>query len=1164
MQRHDFEGSSFLTHFQPFQEIEGVKFTHREIDIIACLLQGRTQKTIAHFLSIAPRTVETHLRNIMLKLECNSREGIIDRIENAGQISSFRNHYQALLIHTEFEKQLQEIAQDLKGKDYACRLVYEKDKGDKIAFIQKLSEHLKKVGIKTSLEKVERSQSTMDSYLNQTMLEKQPILYVASKNSLTSFADLIQDSSKLKKVDTLLLLLWSQEDSLELLPTIEGSRYINLYENYYLSFFEILKVICYKTSIDPFIASFSLKKGLLHTNSTETEEGQTVAKQSYKELPFKDKTFIPDTKLYLLRNYLCQNAKTIVASVLAIITLVTFGIITSERLQKDEKVDSQRIAPIPQTIHSDLVIPKESAFLQRPWLIAEIDKVFGEQKGIRTIALVGIGGAGKTTLARQYARTQRASVVWEINAETKESLRNSFESLAYALARTEGEKKVLRELQEIKDAKVREEKFLHFVMEGLRLHQGWLLIYDNVEKFADVQKMFPYDPDAWGEGKIIVTTQDSNIINNNHIDHTIYIGELSPQEKLALFMKTMGSSDKNTPTSNEKRQAEKFLHSIPPFPLDISVAAHYLRMTNVTYEQYLEYLKENNKDFAEIQENVLKEASDYTKSRYRIITLSLKQLIEVHKDFAGLLLFISLLDSQNLPRDLLNAYKESVVVDNFLYHLKKYSLITHEIASSRSTSSFSIHRSTQEISLAYLTKTLQLKKDSPLLQIISHSLESYIERLIDKEDFTRMKLLVSHGVSFLSHADLLNDSLTNSIGRNLGRFYYHMGNYSKAKEILEPILINAERNYSENYETIAKASYYLGDVYRELGDHEKAKELFNTSLLVYKKHFPENYVKAMRVMAGLGNVYREQSQYKEAKNLYEKCLTVYEKYFPRNYIEITETLVYLAIIHTKQGNFKKAKNLLERSLQIYKRHFPPDHLEAAWTLYHFADVYAELGQYQEARKLYEQSLLIHKENLPEVHRRVAGVLAKLGNIYTDLGDYEKAKDLLEKSLLIYKKIFSEDHFRVIRNLKYLGRAYRGLGEYKTAKYCFEKCLSFYKEQNGDNHLNSAWIFIELGKVYLIESQLEDAENIFKQALNILQENHHPRAYQCFENLSEVYFKKALQAKDSESFQRFHNQAIQCLNHALEIVEASFPKDSPFKIKVQKKIQLFKSKHKNKL
>ncbi|MBY0293268.1 MAG: helix-turn-helix transcriptional regulator [Alphaproteobacteria bacterium] len=65
--------------------INGITFTPREIDVIACLLSARGTSKIASFLSIAPRTIATHIRNIMLKLERNSRENILDFIEKTSK-----------------------------------------------------------------------------------------------------------------------------------------------------------------------------------------------------------------------------------------------------------------------------------------------------------------------------------------------------------------------------------------------------------------------------------------------------------------------------------------------------------------------------------------------------------------------------------------------------------------------------------------------------------------------------------------------------------------------------------------------------------------------------------------------------------------------------------------------------------------------------------------------------------------------------------------------------------------------------------------------------------------------------------------------------------------------------------------------------------------------
>ncbi len=70
---------------QYIEKINGIHFTHREIDILAFLISGRSGKKIASCLAVSPKTVENHTRNIMGKLSCNSRESIIDFVEKSGK-----------------------------------------------------------------------------------------------------------------------------------------------------------------------------------------------------------------------------------------------------------------------------------------------------------------------------------------------------------------------------------------------------------------------------------------------------------------------------------------------------------------------------------------------------------------------------------------------------------------------------------------------------------------------------------------------------------------------------------------------------------------------------------------------------------------------------------------------------------------------------------------------------------------------------------------------------------------------------------------------------------------------------------------------------------------------------------------------------------------------
>ena len=79
------------------EKINGIYFTPREIDIIACILSGRVAKRTASLLSISHRTVEQHTRNIMHKISCGSKDGIIEFVEKSDKYNLIKEFYQRLI-----------------------------------------------------------------------------------------------------------------------------------------------------------------------------------------------------------------------------------------------------------------------------------------------------------------------------------------------------------------------------------------------------------------------------------------------------------------------------------------------------------------------------------------------------------------------------------------------------------------------------------------------------------------------------------------------------------------------------------------------------------------------------------------------------------------------------------------------------------------------------------------------------------------------------------------------------------------------------------------------------------------------------------------------------------------------------------------------------------
>jgi tetratricopeptide (TPR) repeat protein/DNA-binding CsgD family transcriptional regulator len=1017
--------------------INDVNFTPREIDVISCLLNARRTSQIASILSIAPRTVTTHFRNIMQKLGCSSQEVIISFIEKSHKLPIFREYYSRLLIQSAFESALNEISKLKRVENLSPVIVYWKDQNLKNVLIHKLEKHLTQAGVNAEICELNLAQK-----VEKIKGSNNFCVFLLNKNN--------QENSYIEFTDFSIIDLDKEK-------------------NYYNCFFNIIKNNFSSIILEKIIGEFFKKHEMFNNSFFE------------KRTP-------------------------------------SLSLIPSIKACKSENTLRNVNASFP--IRSELVVPPDSIFLSRDDLINQIDEKLEEPQDISTIALIGIGGAGKTTLSRYYARQQSANVIWEINAETQENLLYSFEKLAYALSPTEEERKLLRGLQEINNLKEREDRTFQFVKERLRVIQNWFLIYDNVERFADIQKCFPYDAVTWGRGKVLVTTRDSNIRNNSYINHVLSVGELSNDEGFSLFCSLIFSGKSAYFDNNKEKPVRSFLNSIPPFPLDISVAAYYLKTTGISYEKYLEHLRKKCEKFEVIQEDILKEMTSYLKTRYNIITLSVKRLIDTHKDFEDLLLLISLLDSQNILKDILTSYKNEITVDNFIYNLRKYSLVICKPSDDfYATPYLTIHRSTQEICLSYLTHKLKLNKNNKRLKFISNTLENFISNVIDDVDFSIIKNLKCHCEQFLSHSNLLTTDIKKSISGILGRIHSFLGNYLEAKALLETSLVNLNKKENENNFQLALVKGYLGCVYTQLGDHEKAKEFLKKSYAIYNQSLPEEHIRRAWILVNLGVVERKLGNFYNAKDLVKEGLMLYKTYSPED-SKICWCLAHLGVIEKELSNPIEAKFFLEKSLHIFNGDDSINNIKKAWFLFHLANIYRITGNYKKAKELITQSLSLYKEYFPKDHIKIAKANVELGNIYRMLGKHNRAKSLLESSLLM-----CETHF-------------------------------------GTHHIETAHILESLGQLYFSEDNLEAAESSIRKALQIFQYKKHPKSYKSLENLAEVYLKKSIEEVnkgDNEQSHVFKTQAVSFLNQALEVVKNHFSRDTPHKTRIQHTLERLSAK-----
>lgn len=233
-------------------EINGIKFTSREIDIISCVVHNRGNKKIAALLSIAHRTVDTHVYNVISKINKSSREDIIDFVEKSGKIPYIKKYYLCLLIESTFNKKLLSIAKTI-NKEVITYIINDEN------FLPKSQESNKIISQKLH-------------YLQKDLKLANVILNLNVSQSVYFYILKPSDSDQKKATNIGLLL-----DNVDNLSTKQQIEYIDFTtnQNYYFSVFDLLKKIINKPELDIIKEEFQ-KEYYLIVEDKELSKGQSI------------------------------------------------------------------------------------------------------------------------------------------------------------------------------------------------------------------------------------------------------------------------------------------------------------------------------------------------------------------------------------------------------------------------------------------------------------------------------------------------------------------------------------------------------------------------------------------------------------------------------------------------------------------------------------------------------------------------------------------------------------------------------------------------------------------------------------------------------------------------------------------------------------------------
>ena len=307
---------------------------------------------------------------------------------------------------------------------------------------------------------------------------------------------------------------------------------------------------------------------------------------------------------------------------------------------------------------------------------------------------------------------------------------------------------------------------------------------------------------------------------------------------------------------------------------------------------------------------------------------------------------------------------------------------------------------------------------------------------------------------------------------NLGAVYRTVGQMEQARTHLERALNMCREEGNREGESWALNN--LGRVYSIVGKRQQAREYFEQALQICREL--EDRGEEVMNLNSLAGVHRALVQREKSLDYCKQALNISREI--GDHEEEGTALSQLGEVYSALGKKKQAQGYYEQALQLYME--VGNRSGEAWTYNNLGKLYDELEQKDRALEYFEQALGIRREVGDQLGE--GRTLKNLGKVYADLGQKELALAYLEQSLNIARDL---DRWGEGKTLDSLGRVYADLGQKERALNYFEQALHIRREI-GDRG-GEAKTLHDMGKFFAELGQKERALEHYLQALKVRRE-----------------------------------------------------------------------------
>ena len=678
------------------------------------------------------------------------------------------------------------------------------------------------------------------------------------------------------------------------------------------------------------------------------------------------------------------------------------------------------------------------------------------QKSSKIVLMNGLGGIGKTTLAKVFIHQKKSNynhILWLDSAKRdsgrqEDSLQTSFVDMVA------NQTLLFANLRVFVNPEDRDnfQQFL-LIMNALRNLPGKnLMVIDNADQELarkEIREALPIPPN-W---HVLVTSRQR--LTGFSI---VLLDKLHPSKAKELFLFYY-------PYPANSGAIEELLEAIDYHTLTIELFSKTLKehYGAISVKQLLEKVRAKKLNDPGIQRKIETEHSEEATEVFLHLSLVF-DLSPLSEPEVRLLKQLTLLPPQFYDVNLevaqwlqINKPGEKRIFNESVSSLVRKGWLTQD------GNKVVIHRVIQEL-VSYQGK-LDWNDVAPLIGSIAELLASTLGNA------------PAQAQPVVSLASWLLETVERDMGKRAEliqlRFHLHLlyritGMYTKALEHIE-VLITRYRIYIPD-EGYYEWQIHKGILLKELGRYPEATTILE--LLLKEVQNNENLLGSIE--NGLGVLYKNMQQLDKSIDYLGSALKRAKRTLGNTDPHISTILSNLATAYTDKKDYFKAKLLLEEAMQIDRGNNFVDQPEVLNRHNNYATLLSRVGFTRQAIQAFANILPIYESLYGSEHPLVAKCQANLALEYVKLGEYSKAKPLFIKSLNIGRSQLGDGHERVIDRRNSLIGIYFKLNEFENAQRLLEEQLIIQSKKLGERHMDIATLQEMLGMAFFGQNKFEEA------------------------------------------------------------------------------------------